>query len=120
MSDITSMAYIFHNSKFNGDISRWNVSNVKNMYALFWNSQFNGDISQWDVSNVEYFLAIFYSSKFNGDSRLWGWSEDITKAAFGPSFEQYKVRRQMIEEREVLKEMLNTHGLPVKSNHLTL
>ena len=43
---------MFRNSKFNGDISSWNVSNVCNMKVMFAYSIFNGDISNWDVSNV--------------------------------------------------------------------
>ena len=41
---------LFHKSEFNGDISNWNVSNVKDMSSMFETSKFNGDISEWDVS----------------------------------------------------------------------
>lgn len=37
---------------FMGDISEWDVSNVKKMTYMFRNSVFSGDISKWDVSNV--------------------------------------------------------------------
>jgi surface protein len=43
---------MFSNSKFNGDISNWNVSNVVDMAWMFRRSVFTGDISKWDVSNV--------------------------------------------------------------------
>ena len=49
---ITNMSEMFSHSKFNGDISNWDVSNVTNMSEMFEYSQFNGDISKWDVSNV--------------------------------------------------------------------
>ena len=52
VSEITDMSYLFCNSHFDGDISRWDVSNVKNMKGMFNTSKFNGDISKWDVSNV--------------------------------------------------------------------
>jgi surface protein len=39
------MSYMFENSKFNGDISNWDVSNVINMFCMFDSSEFNGDIS---------------------------------------------------------------------------
>jgi surface protein len=45
---------MFQNSEFNGDISKWNVSNVTTMFRMFYRSRFNGDISKWDVSNVKY------------------------------------------------------------------
>ena len=46
------MSGMFYDSQFNGDISKWDVSNVTNMSVMFSDSQFNGDISNWDVSNV--------------------------------------------------------------------
>ena len=42
---ITDMRYMFSDSKFNGDISSWNVSNVSDMSFMFSDSKFNGDIS---------------------------------------------------------------------------
>ena len=47
------MNHMFYESKFNGDISNWDVSNVEDMYCMFFGSEFNGDISNWDVSKVE-------------------------------------------------------------------
>src|SRR5574344_2830541 len=50
---ITDMSYMFYYSKFNGDISSLNVSNVTYINGMFYDSKlFNGDISSWDVSNV--------------------------------------------------------------------
>ena len=42
---IDDMAYIFYEMDFNGDISKWNVSNVTTMLGMFYRSTFNGDIS---------------------------------------------------------------------------
>jgi surface protein len=39
------MSYLFYNTKFNGDISSWDVRKVINMDAMFEFSEFNGDIS---------------------------------------------------------------------------
>jgi len=39
------MGGMFTNSPFNGDISRWNICNVKNMIGMFRFAVFNGDIS---------------------------------------------------------------------------
>ena len=53
---------MFFNSQFNGDISKWDVSNVTNMSCMFdYNSQFNGDISKWDVSNVTDMSNMFFN-----------------------------------------------------------
>src|SRR5579875_2277143 len=61
---------MFNAAKFNGDISQWNVSNVKNMKAMFASTSFNGDISKWDVSSVKDMMLMFNSS-FNGDLTNW-------------------------------------------------
>ena len=62
---------MFRKSKFNGDISSWDVSNFTNMYEMFEQSEFNGDISNWDVSNVENMYGMFRGSTFNGDISNW-------------------------------------------------
>jgi surface protein len=56
------MSAMFRGSKFNGDISRWDVSNVTDMKEMFYDGKFNGDISRWDVSNVTNMKEMFNSS----------------------------------------------------------
>lgn len=81
-SKITDMTKLFSDEikefggygfrKFNGDISRWDVSNVKRMAQLFRGSDFNGDISHWDVSNVEDMSEMFKDAKnFNQPLNNW-------------------------------------------------
>ena len=73
-SEITDMSYMFTYSSFDGDISQWDVSNVKNMQEMFYNSKFtgeNGDISNWDVSNVNNMKYMFCYSEFNVDISNW-------------------------------------------------
>ena len=64
---ITDMSFLFYESKFNGEISNWNVSKVKNMEGMFYRSKFNNDISNWDVNKVKNMERMFYRSKFNKD-----------------------------------------------------
>ena len=47
------MCGVFWASKFNRDISNWDVSNVKDMSKMFEdNKYFNGDISRWNPKSV--------------------------------------------------------------------
>ena len=51
VSLITDMSYLFYKTKFNGDISKWNVRNVKNMMWMFTESHFCKDISNWKINS---------------------------------------------------------------------
>ncbi len=63
---------MFESTPFNGNISKWNVSNVKNMAWMFAHSNFNKPIGNWDVSNVETIEYMFYDAKkFNKDISKW-------------------------------------------------
>jgi surface protein len=46
------MEYMFTDSEFNGDISKWNISNVTDMTAMFEGSEFNRDLSSWNVDSI--------------------------------------------------------------------
>lgn len=58
---------------FNGDISQWDVSNVKYMCSLFEGCErFNCDISKWDVGNCRYTAFMFNNAiKFDQDLSEW-------------------------------------------------
>ncbi len=72
VSQITNISYLFYESLYNGDLSKWNVSNCKDMNCMFVRSSFNNDsLKDWDVSNVENMPYMFYKSKFNGDLSNW-------------------------------------------------
>ena len=84
---ITDMSYLFRSSKFNGDISSWDISNVKDMGNMFDFSEFNGDISNWDVSNVTNMDYLFNASKFNGDISNWDVSSVVNMSAMFGCFQ---------------------------------
>ena len=72
VGDITDMNFLFHRSYFNGDISRWDVSNVEYMSDMFSESHFDGDISSWNVSNVKNMERMFNGAiKFNQNLSSW-------------------------------------------------
>ena len=41
---------MFSDSEFNGDISKWDVSNVINFEHMFFHAKFNQDISNWKTT----------------------------------------------------------------------
>merc|ERR1711965_535352 len=50
---VTSMKSMFADTRFNGDISKWDVSSVIVMQRMFCGAtSFKCDISKWDVSSV--------------------------------------------------------------------
>lgn len=74
VSNITDMSFLFSKGKFGhfqGDISQWNVSNVRTMWCMFMGSEFQGDISKWDTSKANDMAKMFTQSKFNGDISNW-------------------------------------------------
>lgn len=71
VTNVTDMNNMFCVSGFNGDISNWDVSSVTDMSEMFYHSKFNGDISNWDVSNVTNMYSMFSVSEFNGDISKW-------------------------------------------------
>jgi surface protein len=63
--------------KFNEDISRWDVSNVKNMYRMFYDAKsFNQPLNGWDVSNVTDMTSMFLGAlEFNQPLDKWNVSK---------------------------------------------
>ena len=70
VSNITNMNSMFQDMPFNGNISEWDVSQVKDMAKMFNQCiQFTGEntnLSNWNVSNVENMNAMFNTCSFNG------------------------------------------------------
>jgi hypothetical protein len=50
---------MFACSKFNKDISKWDIGNIENMSCMFIGSEFNQDISNWDISKVKNISHMF-------------------------------------------------------------
>ena len=75
VSQIEDFSFIFTNSNFNGDISKWNMSNAINLESMFYSSDFNNDsICNWKFGKVEDMRNMFKSTHFNQDISLWDFS----------------------------------------------
>ena len=90
VSNVQYMENMFSCSKFNGDISKWDTSHVRNMIKAFEFSEFNGDISKWDISCVRNMNHMFYNSKFNQDISKWDVSNvnDMNHMFYDSKFNQ--------------------------------
>ena len=84
---IKDMSYLFNYSDFNGDISKWNVSNVENMNNMFFeNKKFNQPLDKWDVSNVRSMRNMFWRTNFNQPLNNWNVSNvENMEGMFGHS-----------------------------------
>lgn len=72
VSDIRNMSYVFFESVYNGDISKWDVSNVTDMSYMFAFSYcYDINISEWDVSNVNNMSYMFANIEYNPDILKW-------------------------------------------------
>src|SRR5574344_858037 len=82
IKDMSEVFYANGFNYFNGDISKWDTSNVTNMSRMFNGSHFNGDISKWDTSKVTDMRRMFAQSDFNQDISNWNVSnvKDMTDA----------------------------------------
>ncbi len=73
VSSIEGMFASFGTSKFNSDISGWDVSNITNMKLLFAGADaFNQDISVWNVGSVTTMESMF-SQATSFDQNLGAW-----------------------------------------------
>ena len=53
---------MFAVSRFNGDISKWDVSRVKNMSLMFYKSKIKSDVSSWNRSSMAVEEEMFLGS----------------------------------------------------------
>lgn len=82
-SMVDDMSWIFSNDNnfgksigyFDGDISLWDMSNVKIANGMFCDSSFTGDVSKWDVSNLREAAYMFAYTPVNFDVSKWNVSK---------------------------------------------
>ena len=70
---VTSMASLFQDTSFNGDISHWDTAAVTDMNSMFNSATaFNGNISSWNTAAVTTMVGMFENTTaFN--QNLSGW-----------------------------------------------
>ena len=86
-SKITDMSNLFNEvkdiHKFNFDVSRWDVSNIKDMTCMFGNCvKFKGKgLENWNVSKAEYMIRMFIGcDNFTGEQiENWKIKKDCSK-----------------------------------------
>ena len=104
VSEITDMSFLFCDTQYTGDISKWNVSNVTNMDNMFAYSTFNSNISGWNVSNVANMCQMFYDSSFNKDISKWDISnvtnmkEMFTYSQFHQNISNWIIQKNVIHD----------------------
>lgn len=78
VSNVTNMGYMFQKCElFNQPLDKWatKVSKVTDMMAMFNATKFDQDISNWDVSNVTNMSNMFESTPFNKPLNGWNVSK---------------------------------------------
>ena len=132
MSDLFSIDdACFGLGEFNGDISKWNVTNVEYMTAMFWGSYFNGDISKWNVRKVKDMESMFYKSAFNGDISKWQINKNCSvssmfddcqiKEEYKPEYFKHKSKYQPKTKDELvslIKDEVKKNGWNCDLNHI--
>lgn len=80
VSKIDDMEDLFRNIKFNFDIKKWNVKNVKIFKNMFNGCEnFNCDLSNWNVSNGVNFEGMFEGCRrFNQSLNDWDMRNSIS------------------------------------------
>lgn len=84
VSGISDFTGLFSNSEFDGDISQWDVRQMRRSNSMFFSCPFNGDISNWETNNLRIAIGMFRLSQFNGDLSRWNTSNLYnTSSMFG-------------------------------------
>lgn len=75
MSNARRISMMFYGSKFDGDVSNWDVRNVTHAEGLFEGSPFNGDVSRWNTQRLINAMGMFCKTPFSGDVSNWNMSQ---------------------------------------------
>lgn len=124
LSQATSIEQTFEDvESIIGDLNKWDVSHIENFSSVFHDSQFNGDISKWDTRNAttmrDMFMSAFY---FNGDISRWNTARvtDMRSMFFqAASFDQ-NLSQWDIAQLKSAYDMFDESGLSPKNFTATI
>lgn len=119
LSQATSIEQTFKDvGSIIGDLNKWDVSHIENFSSAFHDSQFNGDISKWDTRNATTMRGMFMSAfYFNGDISRWNISRvtDMRSMFFqAASFDQ-NLSQWDIAQLKLAYDMFDESGLSPKN-----
>jgi surface protein len=135
ISLMTNLSFLFFDSPFNGNISKWNTSNVTDMESMFEFSSFNGDISNWNVSKVEDMFHLFSQAvEFNQNLSSWTplklnnsknifessacsapyWAYCENNAEIRQKIEVYQITKENLKLKKKFKADLNVNKTKIK------
>ena len=124
LSQATSIERIFeYVESIIGDLNKWDVSHIENFSSAFHDSQFNGDISKWDTRNAatmrDMFMSAFY---FNGDISRWNTSRvtDMRSMFFQAASFDRNLSQWDIAQLKLAYDMFDESGLSPKNFTATL
>lgn len=104
-SKIINMSCLFQNSNFNGNINKWNVSNVKNMDCMFSSAfKFNQPINNWNISHLLIANAMFKNAlSFNQDLDNWKFNSScsVDDFLFGATSFKSKLPKNLVHKQIV-------------------
>ena len=89
LSRVTDMSHMFNSAtRFDGDLSSWNVSGVTDMSGMFSSATaFDHSLNNWDVSQVTNMSAMFFYTGLNQPLDNWNTSQVIDMSnMFGFTF----------------------------------
>lgn len=124
LSQATSIERVFeYVESIIGDLNKWDVSHIENFSSAFHDSQFNGDISKWDTRNAttmrDMFMSAFY---FNGDISRWNTARvtDMRSMFFQAASFDRNLSQWDIAQLKLAYDMFDESGLSPKNFTATL
>lgn len=104
VSKVENFDGLFKDTRFCGDISRWNMARAKSAVEMFAGTPFNGDVSQWDVG------TLIRIGKTNGMFDNQHFAQDLSSWHIGDVREKLQATvRDMLTKHPALSSAVTGH-----------